>query len=38
MILLTEYFEFEDHNRKLEVIESIKENSSLEQIEQILLY
>ena len=38
MILLTEYFEFQDHNRKLEVIESIKENSSLEQIEQILLF
>ena len=38
MIILAEYFDFEHHKRKLEVIESIKENSSLEQIEQILLF
>ena len=38
MILLTEYFEFQNRDRKLEVIESITENTHLKQIEQVLIF
>jgi len=38
VIILSEYFEFKSPERKKEVIESIKENSTLEEVDRILLF
>jgi|TARA_R110000744_G_scaffold189161_1_gene308342 hypothetical protein len=38
MIILSEYFGFKDPKRKKEVIESIAENSTLEEVDRILLF